>query len=108
MIMDEKEHLHPLCCCAVVHSCNQAVHFDGFKGSMTVGRLAVICDMLLTTHLVTLVMVCVWRIPLVLPLAFYFVFAVIQSLLLSSTAEKVPTGACLVFAGNDATNEHPC
>ena len=37
-------------------------------------------------------MLCVWRLPLILPLAFYLVFGTIEATFLSATAEKVPTG----------------
>ena len=55
--------------------------------------LAVICDMILTTHFMTLVIITVWRLPLVLAAAFYLVFFAIEATFLSSTATKVPTGA---------------
>ena len=48
--------------------------------------------MLLTTHLMLLLFLTVWRIPLLPSIAFYLVFATIEATYLSSTATKVPTG----------------
>ena len=55
--------------------------------------LAVLADMLLTTHFMTLVMLTIWRLPLVAVVAFYFFFAPIEATYWSSTLEKIPTGA---------------
>ena len=55
--------------------------------------LAVLADMLLTTHFMALVMLTIWRLPLVAVVAFYFVFAPIEATYWSSTLEKIPTGA---------------
>ena len=55
--------------------------------------LAVLADMLITTHFMTLVMLTIWRLPLILVVAFYFVFTPIEATYWSSTLEKVPTGA---------------
>lgn len=55
--------------------------------------LAVLADMLITTHFMTLVTLTIWRLPLVLVVAFYFVFTPIEATYWSSTLEKVPTGA---------------
>ena len=52
-----------------------------------------LADMLITTHFMTLVMLTIWRLPLVLVVAFYFVFTPIEATYWSSTLEKVPTGA---------------
>ena len=57
--------------------------------------LAVLADMLITTHFMTLVILTIWRLPLVLVVAFYFVFTPIEATYWSSTLEKVPTGAVL-------------
>ena len=51
-----------------------------------------LADMLITTHFMTLVMLTIWRLPLVLVVAFYFVFTPIEATYWSSTLEKVPTG----------------
>ncbi len=55
--------------------------------------LAVLADMLLTTHFMALVMLTIWRLPMVLVLLFYLVFTPIEATYWSSTLEKVPTGA---------------
>ena len=52
-----------------------------------------LADMLLTTHFMALVMLTIWRLPMLLVLIFYFVFAPIEATYWSSTLEKVPTGA---------------
>ena len=52
-----------------------------------------LADMLITTHFMTLVMLTIWRLPLILVVAFYFVFTPIEATYWSSTLEKVPTGA---------------
>ena len=61
--------------------------------SLADAGLAVLADMLITTHFMTLVMLTIWRLPLVLVAAFYFVFTPIEATYWSSTLEKVPTGA---------------
>ena len=55
--------------------------------------LAVLADMLLTTHFMMLVMLTIWRLPLIAVVAFYFFFAPIEATYWSSTLEKIPTGA---------------
>ena len=50
------------------------------------------CDMLLTTHFTTLILLTVWRFPIIVPIAFYAVFGILEALFLSSTATKVPQG----------------
>ena len=54
--------------------------------------LAIICDMLLTTHYVSLIMLTVWKLPVLVPLAFYITFFTLEGLFLSSIATKVPQG----------------
>jgi len=54
--------------------------------------LAVLADMLLTTHFMALVMLTIWRVPLVMVVVFYIVFAPIEATYWSSTLEKIPTG----------------
>ena len=54
--------------------------------------LAVVWDMLLTSHFLTLVMVLVWQTPVYLAACFYAIFATIEALYFSASAEKVPTG----------------
>jgi K+ transporter len=48
--------------------------------------------MLLTTHFMTLVILCVWRRPLYEGLLFYGTFLVVEGCYLSSTLEKIPKG----------------
>lgn len=55
--------------------------------------MAVLADMLLTTHFMTLVMLTVWKMPLWLCAAFYIAFAPIEATFWSSTLTKVPYGA---------------
>ena len=38
------------------------------------------------------VLLCVWQLPVLLPIAFYLVFATLEATFLSATAEKIPTG----------------
>jgi K+ transporter len=38
------------------------------------------------------VLLCVWQVPVVLPIIFYLVFATLEVTFLSATAEKIPTG----------------
>ena len=52
-----------------------------------------LCDMFLTTHFMTLIIVTVWRLPLLVAAAFYLFFAPIEGTYLSSAFEKIPTGA---------------
>ncbi|KAK9799835.1 hypothetical protein WJX73_007321 [Symbiochloris irregularis] len=66
-----------------------------FQTSVKLGRaygLAIVCDMLLTTHFTTLILLTVWKFPVIVPLAFYTVFGILEALFLSSTATKVPQG----------------
>jgi len=39
-----------------------------------------------------MVLLCVWQVPVILPIAFYLVFATLEATFLSATAEKIPTG----------------
>ena len=55
--------------------------------------LAVLADMLLTTHFMTLVLLTVWKLPLWLCAAFYIAFAPIEAAFWSSTLTKIPNGA---------------
>ena len=54
--------------------------------------LAVVWDMLLTAHFMTLVMITVWHTNIFLSALFYFVFATIDALYFSACVEKVPSG----------------
>lgn len=60
---------------------------------MSFAGLAVLADMFLTTHFMTLVLICIWRVPLPIVALWYFVFAPIEGTYLSATLEKIPTGA---------------
>ena len=51
--------------------------------------LAVLADMLLTTHFMALVMLTIWRVPLVMVVVFYIVFAPIEATYWSSTLEII-------------------
>lgn len=51
-----------------------------------------LCDMFLTTNFMTLILICVWRVPLLFAAAFYFFAAPIEGVYLSSTVQKIPTG----------------
>ena len=62
------------------------------KSCFACAGLAVVWDMLLTSHFVTLVMLTVWRIPTPLAVFFYSIFAVIEGLYFSSSVEKIPKG----------------
>lgn len=48
--------------------------------------------MLLTTHFATLVMLTVWKLPVVVPLVFYVIFVAVEGVYWSSTLLKVPEG----------------
>ena len=64
--------------------------------------IAVLADMFLTTHFMTLVLMTIWRLPLPLVVLWYCVFAPIEGTYLSSALEKIPTGGCMPSA------THPC
>lgn len=57
--------------------------------------IAVIADMLLTTHFLTLLMVVVWRKNMVFPAMFYIIFGSIEAVFVSSALRKVGWPACL-------------
>ncbi|KAK9819477.1 hypothetical protein WJX81_000858 [Elliptochloris bilobata] len=63
--------------------------------------VAVLADMLLTTHFMTLVLLTVWKLPLWVCALFYIAFAPIEATFWSSTLTKVPYGGwfslCLAF-----------
>ncbi|KAK9819481.1 hypothetical protein WJX81_002292 [Elliptochloris bilobata] len=54
--------------------------------------LAVLADMMLTTHFMTLVLLTVWKLPLWICAAFYLAFAPIEATFWSSTLTKIPNG----------------
>ena len=51
-----------------------------------------LCDMFLTTNFMTLILITVWRVPLLFAACFYFFAAPIEGTYLSSTVQKIPTG----------------
>ena len=55
--------------------------------------IAVLADMLLTTHFLTMVMLFVWKLPVPVCLLFYVLFAPVEATYWSATLGKVPTGA---------------
>lgn len=55
--------------------------------------IAVLADMLLTTHFLTMVMLFVWKLPVAVCLLFYVLFAPVEATYWSATLGKVPTGA---------------
>ena len=63
------------------------------KARRLVTGLAVLADMLLTTHFMTLVLLTVWKLPLWVCAAFYIAFAPIEATFWSSTLTKIPNGA---------------
>ncbi|KAK9823651.1 hypothetical protein WJX72_004427 [[Myrmecia] bisecta] len=66
-----------------------------FRTSEHIGRaygLAVIVDMLFTTHFLTLVMLFVWRSNAAGVLAFYLIYVAIEGTYLSASVEKIPKG----------------
>lgn len=66
--------------------------FSKFALLCKIAGLSVVCDMLLTTHFMTLVQIIVWDLPIFFPICFYLVFGTIEALFLSSSIEKVPSG----------------
>ncbi|CAL8467497.1 g7035 [Coccomyxa elongata] len=66
-----------------------------FQTSTNIGKaygIAVLADMFLTTHFMTLVVLTIWRLPLPFVVLWYAVFAPIEATYLSSALEKIPTG----------------
>ena len=75
--------------------------------------IAVIFDMVLTTHFMTLLMVTVWRKHLIFPAMFYTIFAGIELTYVSSAVRKVrssllPTHAFYLILKSPATIACPC
>mgnify|MGYP002775591846 CR=1 FL=1 len=60
--------------------------------------VAVICVMLITTLLVTLVMIVLWKLPLPIILCFFCTFGFIEGVYLTSVLNKVPQGGWVPFA----------
>ena len=60
---------------------------------LALAGIAVLADMLLTTHFLTMVMLFVWKLPVAVCLLFYVLFAPVEATYWSATLGKVPTGA---------------
>jgi KUP system potassium uptake protein len=60
--------------------------------------VAVICVMLITTLLVTLVMTVLWKLPLPIILCFLCTFGIIEGIYLTAVLNKVPQGGWVPFA----------
>jgi len=60
--------------------------------SHALAGVAVLADMLLTTHFMTLVLLTVWKLPLWVCALFYIAFAPIEATFWSSTLIKIPNG----------------
>lgn len=78
--------------CMILAYC--AVFLLGLRLASCAG-VAVLADMLLTTHFMTLVLLTVWKVPLWVCLLFYIAFAPIEAAFWTSTLTKVPNGAFL-------------
>lgn len=73
----------------------------GFRSGSGIGNafgVAVMCVMLITTFLVTLVMLVIWDWPLLLVVAFFTFFGIIEGVYLTSVLKKVPQGGWVPFA----------
>ena len=57
--------------------------------------LAVLCDIILTTHFLTLVMLTVWKLALPIPFLFYVLVIPIEVTYLSASLNKIPVGTLL-------------
>lgn len=81
----------PIFCMSFTHRWRQLVQSFGRKPASLFLRagIAVICDMLLTTHFMVLLMITVWRKHLIFPTAFYIAFACVELTYVSSALRKV-------------------
>lgn len=70
-------------------SCGRRLVRVAHQALLCITGIAVIIDMTLTTHFMTLLMITVWRKWLGLPLLFYVVFASIELTYVSSALRKV-------------------
>ncbi|KAJ3679753.1 hypothetical protein LUZ60_017764 [Juncus effusus] len=73
----------------------------GFKGGVEIGNafgVAVIWVMLITTFLLTIVMIVVWRTNIVLALLFFLIFVAIEGLYMTSLLNKLLVGGWVPFA----------
>ncbi|XP_073127617.1 potassium transporter 26-like isoform X2 [Henckelia pumila] len=73
----------------------------GFKQGVEIGNaygVAIICVMLITTCLVTLVMLVIWDTNFFLILAFFVPFLFVETCFLSAMVNKIPLGGWVPFA----------
>lgn len=70
--------------------------------------IAVIADMLLTTHFLALLMVVVWRKNMVFPAMFYIIFGSIEAVFVSSALRKVSWPAGLTFLSSQNILDPDC
>lgn len=73
----------------------------GFQSENQIGNafgVVVIMVMLITTVLLTLVMVIVWKAPLLVALVFFSCFSIMEGIYVSSVLIKIPQGGWLPFA----------
>ncbi|KZV33455.1 potassium transporter 26-like, partial [Dorcoceras hygrometricum] len=73
----------------------------GFKQGVEIGNaygVAIICVMLITTSLVTVVMLVIWDTNFLLILAFFVPFLFIEGCFLSAMVNKIPLGGWVPFA----------
>jgi K+ potassium transporter len=69
--------------------CQHALQLTKAPSGHSAAGIAVIFDMVLTTHFMTLLMVTVWRKHLIFPAMFYTIFAAIELTYVSSAVRKV-------------------
>ena len=77
----------------VIKVCKSLMRWFVFPGACCCAGIAVLADMLLTTHFLTMVMMFVWKLPVPVCLLFYILFAPVEATYWSATLGKVPTGA---------------
>ncbi|MCO5587762.1 hypothetical protein L7F22_041714 [Adiantum nelumboides] len=86
---------HPLNKCAINGATVQA---SNKKRCLVVLGVAVIFVMLITTVLISLVMLIIWRTPILLVILFLTVFGLIEGVYMSAVVTKIPQGGWLPFA----------
>ncbi|TVU34657.1 hypothetical protein EJB05_16500 [Eragrostis curvula] len=73
----------------------------GFRGGPEIGRafgVAVIFVMLITTHLMALVMLVIWKVHIALASSFFITFVAIEGVYMSALMNKVTEGGWVPFA----------
>lgn len=93
--------------------CQHALQLTKAPSGHSGAGIAVIFDMVLTTHFMTLLMVTVWRKHLIFPAMFYTIFAGIELTYVSSAVRKVrssllPTHGFYLILKSPATIACPC